>query len=201
MHTKTQASQERGNITMKSITIFGKGNMAKVIGERFIKAGNTVTLLGSKDAVPALGDIVVLAVPYAAVASILEANKSELEGKILVDITNPVNFATMDDLLVASDSSASEVIAKAIPLTKVVKAFNTNFASTLAGDVATTVLLASNDEDAKAVLTSALLGSGLVVVDAGALKRARELEALGFLQITLAIREQINWTGGFSLTK
>lgn len=186
---------------MKSITIFGKGNMAKVIGERFIKAGNTVTLLGSKDAVPALGDIVVLAVPYAAVASILEANKSELEGKILVDITNPVNFATMDDLLVASDSSASEVIAKAIPLTKVVKAFNTNFASTLAGDVATTVLLASNDEDAKAVLTSALLGSGLVVVDAGALKRARELEALGFLQITLAIREQINWTGGFSLTK
>lgn len=186
---------------MKNITIFGKGNMAKVIGQRFEKAGNTVTLVGSKDEVPALGDIVILAVPYAAVTSILDVNKTELSNKIIVDITNPVNFATMNDLLVPSDSSASEVIAKALPLAKVVKAFNTNFASSLAGDIATSVLLASNDDDAKATLTSALEGSGLVVVDAGALNRARELEALGFLQITLAIREQIGWTGGFSLTK
>jgi predicted dinucleotide-binding enzyme len=186
---------------MKNITIFGKGNMAKVIGQRFEKAGNTVTLLGSKDEVTALGDIVVLAVPYAAVASILETNKTELAGKIIVDITNPVNFATMDDLLVPSDSSVSEIIAQTVPLAKVVKAFNTNFASTLAGDVSTTVLLASNDDAVKATLTLALEGSGLVVVDAGSLKRARELEALGFLQITLAIREQIGWTGGFTLTK
>lgn len=186
---------------MKNITIFGKGNMAKVIGQRFEKAGNNVTLLGSKDEVPALGDIVVLAVPYAGVASILEANKSNLVGKIIVDITNPVNFATMDDLLVPSDSSATDVIANVVPQASVIKAFNTNFASTLAGDTPTTVLLASSDDVAKATLTSALEGSGLVVVDAGSLKRARELEALGFLQITLAIREQIGWTGGFSLTK
>jgi len=53
----------------------------------------------------------------------------------------------------------------------------------------------------KSTLTSALDGSGLNVVDAGSLKRARELEALGFLQITLAIRELIGWTGGFSLSK
>ncbi len=186
---------------MKKITIFGKGNMAKVIAERFTKAGNTVSLLGSKDEVGVLGDIVVLAVPYGAVASILEANKKELEGKIIVDITNPVNFATMDGLLVSADSSASEVIANTVLTAKVIKAFNTNFASTLAGDGETSVLLASSDEEAKATLTSALDGSGLVVVDAGSLKRARELEALGFLQITLAIREKIGWTGGFSLTK
>jgi 8-hydroxy-5-deazaflavin:NADPH oxidoreductase len=186
---------------MKNITIFGKGNMGKVIAERFIKAGNTVSLLGSKDAVSAIGDIVVLAVPYAAVASILEANKTKLEGKIIVDITNPVNFATMDDMLVPADSSASEIIAKTLVKVSVIKAFNTNFASTLAGDTPTSVLLASNDEDAKATLTSALEGSGLVIVDAGSLKRARDLEALGFLQITLAIRGKIGWTGGFSLVK
>ncbi|MGB7594805.1 MAG: NADPH-dependent F420 reductase [Erysipelotrichaceae bacterium] len=186
---------------MKNITIFGKGNMGKVIAVRFEKAGNTVTLLGSKDEVSAIGDIVVLAVPYAAVASILEANKDKLNGKIIVDITNPVNFATMDDLLVGADSSVSEAIAHALPKASVIKAFNTNFASTLAGDAPTNVLLASNDEDAKATLTSALEGSGLVLVDAGSLKRARELEALGFLQITLAIRGKIGWTGGFALEK
>ena len=59
---------------MKNITIFGKGNMAKVIAERFKRAGNEVTLFGSKDEVTKLGDIIVLAVPYGAVTSILEAN-------------------------------------------------------------------------------------------------------------------------------
>lgn len=186
---------------MKNITIFGKGNMAKVIGARFEKAGNAVKLLGSKDTVGTLGDIVVLAVPYGAVASILQANAKALEGKILIDITNPVNFATMDDLSVSAGSSAAETIAALAPKATVLKAFNTNFASTLAGDVATTVLVASDDENAKAVFASALEGSGLIVVDAGALKRARELEALGFLQITLAIRGQIGWTGGFGLIK
>lgn len=188
-------------LKMKNVTIFGKGNMGKVIAGRFTHAGNQVTLLGSKDAVGTLGDIVVLAVPYASVDVILEANKAQLSGKILIDITNPVNFATMDDLLVPSDSSAAEVIAKKVPGAKVVKAFNTNFASTLAGETATSVLLASDDAQAKAVVTAALEGSHLVVVDAGSLKRARELEALGFLQITLAIREQITWMGGFGLVK
>lgn len=184
---------------MKNITIFGKGNMANVITERFKRAGNEVTLFGSKDEVTKLGDIIVLAVPYGAVASILEAN--DFAGKILVDITNPVDFNTMDGLLVPSNSSATEVIAKAVPNARVIKAFNTNFAYTLAGDAATTVMLASDDNEAKASLTRALEGSQLNLVDAGSLKRARELEALGFLQITLAIRELIGWTGGFSLSK
>ena len=37
-------------------------------------------------------------------------------------------------------------------------------------------------------------------IDAGSLKRARELEALAFLQITLAAGEKISWTGGFAVT-
>ena len=84
------------------------------------------------------------------------------------------------------------------------KAFNTNFASTLAtckiGNEATTVLVAG-DSAAKQVLITALTGSSLQVRDAGALKRARELEATGFLQMTLAANEQIGWTGGFATIK
>ncbi|MDT5033754.1 MAG: 8-hydroxy-5-deazaflavin:NADPH oxidoreductase [Actinoplanes sp.] len=41
--------------------------------------------------------------------------------------------------------------------------------------------------------------AGLRAVDAGSLKRARELEALGFLQLTLAGGEKISWTGGFAV--
>jgi len=52
----------------------------------------------------------------------------------------------------------------------------------------------------KATLIDAITAGGTVdAVDAGSLKRARELESLGFLQITLAAREQISWTGGFGI--
>lgn len=73
------------------ITIFGKGNMGKAIGGNFEKAGQKVTY-GGRDFKGALGDMVVLAVPYGAVDSILSAHKEELAGKVVVDITNPVNF-------------------------------------------------------------------------------------------------------------
>jgi predicted dinucleotide-binding enzyme len=61
------------------------------------------------------------------------------------------------------------------------------------------VLIAGDDADAKALLTGIVSSGGLRAIDAGGLKRARELEALGFLQITLAAAEKISWTGGFAV--
>ena len=185
------------------ITIFGKGNMGKAIGGNFEKAGQKVTYAGH-DFKESLGDIVVLAVPYGAVDSIISAHKDELKGKVLIDITNPVNFDTFDSLVVPADSSAAAEIQKKLPDTFVVKAFNTTFAATLAsgmvgGKEKTTVLLASDSEDAKKQVGEALEGSPLAVKDAGSLKRARELEAMGFLQITLAARGQFGWTDGFAV--
>lgn len=188
---------------MKTITIFGKGNMAKAIGANFSKTGHDVTYYGSKDEATTLGDLVIFAVPYGAVASLVERYHEALSGKILVDITNPVNFETFDGLVVPSDTSSAALLALNLPKTTIIKAFNINFASTLAsgkvGDQPTTVLMASDDESAKKDFATALEGSGLIVKDAGSLKRARELEALGFLQISLAGREIISWTNGFSL--
>ena len=63
----------------------------------------------------------------------------------------------------------------------------------------TTVLIAGDDADAKALLADIVTAGGLRAIDAGALRRARELEALGFLQLTLAAGEKISWTGGFGL--
>jgi predicted dinucleotide-binding enzyme len=109
----------------------------------------------------------------------------------------------MDSLTVAPDSSKAAEIAAALPSSSVLKAFNTNFASTLAqgtvGPLPTTVLIAGDDEQAKATLAEVLTSGGLKAIDAGALKRARELEALGFLQISLAAREKLAWTDGFGV--
>lgn len=191
---------------MANITIFGQGNMGQAIASVFTSGGHEVDFVGKEGLTKRAGDIVVLAVPYVAIASILEANKAELAGKILVDISNPVNFENMDELLTPAGSSAAEEIAKLIPEARVVKAFNTNFAATIAakqvaGKEKTTVQLASADQEAKKILAGYIQEGGLDTIDAGELKRARELEAMGFLQITLAVREKINWTAGFAVIK
>lgn len=191
---------------MTAITIFGTGNMGTVIGQNFEDAGNQVNFINSNSEVDQIGDIVVFAVPYGAVEGIISKNKDKFAGKIIIDITNPVDFETFDGLVVDADSSAAQVIATALPEAAVVKGFNTNFGGTLAAKKVadshqTTVLLASDDAEAKETVTKALEGSGLAVIDAGALKRARELEAIGFLQISLAAAEKISWTGGFGVFK
>lgn len=189
---------------MTHISIIGTGNMGQAIAGIATKGGNSVELFNSSDAEKvATGDIVVLAVPYPAVAGIIEARREQLAGKIVVDITNPLNFDTFDSLVVAADGSAAAEIAAALPDSHVLKAFNTAFAGTLVagnvGPVPTTVLIAGDDNDAKALLAGVITAGGLQAIDAGPLRRARELEAVGFLQLTLAASEKISWTGGFAV--
>jgi predicted dinucleotide-binding enzyme len=50
-----------------------------------------------------------------------------------------------------------------------------------------------SDKTARAALTA----GSLRATDAGLLRRARELEAMGFLQIALVAGEKISWSGGF----
>lgn len=187
---------------MATISIIGQGNMGQAIASVFAKAGRDVEFVGKDSAQAVTGEIVVLAVPYGAVAGIITERAEQLAGRVVVDITNPVDFATFDDLVVPADSSAAAVIQAALPQSKVIKAFNVNFGATLAtgevGALPTTAVVAG-DEDAKATFTEALAGSGIAVKDAGSLKRARELEAMGFLQIGLAAREQVAWTAGFAV--
>ncbi len=189
---------------MAHVSIIGTGNMGSVIAGVVSRSGNTVELLGQGDAdKPVTGEVVVLAVPYGAVADIVAQRGEQLAGKVVVDITNPVNLETFDSLVVCADGSAAAEIAAALPGSRVVKAFNTTFAATLAsgtvGDQPTTVLIVGDDADAKALLAGIVTAAGLRAIDAGSLRRARELEALGFLQISLAAGEKIAWTGGFAV--
>jgi predicted dinucleotide-binding enzyme len=182
------------------------------------KGGNTVQVLTrdpqkASAAIPAAthgivgdpitSDIVILALPYAALTDVLGQYAGVLDGKVVVDITNPVDFATFDSLIVPAGSSAAAVIAATLPGSSVLKAFNTTFAATLSsgtvGAERTAVLVAGDDTDAKAALGSLIEAGGLRAVDAGSLKRAHELEALGFLQLTLAAGNKTSWASGFAL--
>lgn len=189
---------------MNKVTIIGGGNMGKAISELVTKGGNTVEILTRSDASTAVtGEIVVLAVPYGALDEIVAQRGDELAGKVVVDITNPLDFQTFDSLVVPADGSAAAELAAKLPQAKVVKAFNTNFAATLGtgkvGQNTTTVLVAGDDADAKQGVVSFVKAAGLNALDAGSLKRARELEAIGFTQLALAASEQIGWTGGFAV--
>lgn len=185
------------------ITIFGKGNMGKAIGDNFDACGNEVEYAG-REFIGELGDIIVLAVPYTAVDGILRKWGPKMKDKVLIDITNPVDFETMDHMLVPDGTSAAELIQEKAPGAFVVKAFNTNFANTLAtGKVGfheqTVVLMASDFLNAKDKVAEALTGCRLKLMDAGKLRRAREMKAMGFLQISLASAGKLLWTRGFAI--
>lgn len=205
--TQSETISHKENNTMTTYTIFGRGNMGTAIAGVLTKGGATVEHIVSADSDTATinGDVVILAVPYPAVESIIASHKDALAGKTVIDITNPLNFETFDSLVVPVGSSATAEIQAQLPTSRVLKAFNTNFAATLAtgkvGDITTTVLVAGDDEDAKNALITDVNAGGLDALDAGSLKRARELEAVGFLQLTLAGSEKIGWTGGFGLVK
>jgi predicted dinucleotide-binding enzyme len=191
---------------MTSVTIFGSGNMGTAIAAVLTAGGAVVEHVGSADSDATIsGDIVILAVPYPALGDIAAKYGPQLAGKVVVDITNPLNFETFDSLTVPADSSAAAELAAALPSSRVLKAFNTTFAATLGakavGPNKTTVLIAGDDADAKAALAAAIIAGGVDAVDAGALSRARELEAVGFLQLTLAVAGKIGWTGGFGIVR
>ena len=189
---------------MATLSILGTGNMGQVIAAVAAKGGHSVQQLGETDLDTAVtGDVVVLAVPYPAVSDVIAQRGEQLAGRIVVDITNPLNFENFDSLVVPADSSAAAEIAGALPSSRVLKAFNTTFAGTLAagtvGPLTTTVLIAGDDADAKSTLADVVTSGGLEAIDAGALKRARELEAVDFLQLILAANEKVSWTGGFGV--
>ncbi|NHT17112.1 NAD(P)-binding domain-containing protein [Cellulomonas sp. IC4_254] len=205
---------------MTSVTIIGAGNIGGAVARLALKAGADVQVL-ARDAAKAAavdpavtagtvgdavtGDVVVLALPYPALAEVAAQYPDGFAGRVVVETTNPVDFATFDSLVVPAGWSATAELAALLPEARVLKAFSTNFAATLAsgsvGALPTTVLIAGDDADAKAALAGVVEGGGLRAVDAGSLKRARELEALGFLQMTLAASEQTSWTSGFALER
>ncbi|MEW6721708.1 MAG: NADPH-dependent F420 reductase [Candidatus Micrarchaeota archaeon] len=133
------------------------------------------------------GEIIVLAVPYTAAAETLKAC-GNLDGKILLDCTNPLN-SDMSGLLVGHTSSAGEEIAKMAKGAKVVKGLNTIFANVhrsgnpdFRGQVPS-VFYCGDDKGAKEKVAKLIGDAGYEPIDAGPLKNARYVEPYAMLLI------------------
>lgn len=206
-----------------NISIIGSGNMAKGIGTRLVSGGHSVTIhaqdddAGNKLAeqlrqgndaanvnVVAVGtepdEIVIIATPYTEIANVGEAYDG-LSGKIVIDITNPVDFDTFQLIPEAGQSGAQEV-AKILSGATVVKAFNTTLAGPLeAGEVEgkqLDVFIAGDDVDAKTMVAELVKTSGMRPIDVGPLSEARHLEGFGLIQ--MKVQDQIG-TGWMSALK
>jgi 8-hydroxy-5-deazaflavin:NADPH oxidoreductase len=203
------------------ITIIGTGNMARGIATRALTGGNGVTLLGTsiekaqaladelsgdvragRVGDPLSGDVVVLAVWYQALDDVLRRYEGELDGKVVVDITNPVDTETYAPLSIEAGSVAQEIAAR-VPGAKVVKAFNTTFAGTLVeGQVAgeqLDLLLASDDEEAKRAVARLASDGGMRPIDVGPLTLAHNLEALGYLNMAIQPTLGTNYSSAFKI--
>lgn len=203
------------------IAIIGTGNVGSALGGAFTRAGHDVTFaaqdaaktqtiatgLGASaagDAVEAAtaADVIVLAIPFAEVETVASEIAAASAGKVLVDVTNPLK-PDYSGLATDGGPSGAERVAAAAPNARVVKAFNTLFASVQADPTAggRTVdgLYAGDDADAKATVAELSRSIGLRPVDAGRLADARGLEAMAWLNIALQLRTGGSWNTAFVL--
>jgi len=202
------------------IAIIGAGNVGGALAGSSVRAGHDVTLsaahpdkartvadgagarvaASNREAVRE-ADVVVLAVPYGVLADVVDELGDGLTGKIVVDATNPLR-ADYQGLAVEGTSAAEQVQARAKGA-KVVKAFNTAFASRQADPridgVQADGFVAADDEPAKATVLELVGSIGFRPIDAGSLEAARALEALAFLNISLQLRNNGAWQTAWKL--
>ncbi|ORM61812.1 NADP oxidoreductase [Pantoea rodasii] len=197
---------------MSTISIIGSGGMATAIAGRIARAGHTVEVINRNPAKAQLlvdklasgavtgkygttpaGEIVILAVPYASAIAVMTDFGAALEGKVIIDITNP--FASdLSGLVTPHDSSGAQEIAKCAPSSAhVIKAFNSLFGRVLASDKHLDAFLAGDDADAKSRVSSFIESLGLRPLDVGGLPMARSLEWLGLMMIGLAKNGAGSW--------
>jgi len=190
------------------IGIIGSGNMGSGLGRIWAKKGHHVVFSYSRSrekldnlaasvehavsgtpAEAAQADVVLLAVPWRDVPDALR-QAGPLNGKILIDCTNPLN-PDLTGLAVGHTTSGAEEIAAMAPGGKVVKAFNTAFAQVyqeenrLFGSRRVTMFYCGDDAEAKSVVSKLICDVGFDPVDCGPLTAARYLEPVAMLVISL----------------
>ncbi len=199
------------------VAIIGSGKVGSGLAKKISGIGHEV-VLGSRDPeskkdsglpvksikdVAHEADMVILAMPFSALDEVGKELRG-LEGKIVVDVTNPLdeNYEVMK-----SDMSAAEQVAKHFPESNVIKAFNTVFSATYDTDLKMKnggkiqVFCAGDDEITKEVVLEIANRIGFEAINAGGLKNARYLESLTGLQIQFAFKMGMGNEISFNLVK
>lgn len=190
------------------IAVIGAGSVGATLGRRFADLGHDVAYAGSRPASPSAAqaaaatpgatagapsevvagaDVVVLAVPWSAVAEVVPA-LGDLGGAVLVDATNPI--APGLQLAVGVDTSGGETVAALATGARVVKAFNTvgwdvMADATFAGG-RPALPVCGDDEDAVHIVSDLATALGFEALRLGGLRAARLSEPFALTWITLA---------------
>ena len=203
------------------IAVIGAGNVGGALGKAFSGAGHEVTYAArdrakavsrareagagaaasSADAVTG-ADAVILAVPFTAIVDVTAEIAHAISGKLVIDVTNPIK-PDYSGLSTVGGPSGAEVVAASLPGARVVKGFNTIFASNQANGVAhghvLDALYATDDDDAAAEFTKLAASIGFRPVKVGPLSAAAELEAMAWLNIRLQMLANGAWDSAFVL--
>ncbi|MBW4631566.1 MAG: NADPH-dependent F420 reductase [Iphinoe sp. HA4291-MV1] len=205
------------------IGFIGVGNVATNLGKLFDQAGHNV-IYGSRhpsedkkkletvfnkevevdnfETAAKKSDVLIFAIPYSAVKEVAESIKDQLDGKVVVDLTNPLN-SDWSPVLLGVENSGGEEMAKLLPNAKVVKAFNTIFADMMKaeklsfGDANLTAFICGNDSNANQTVADLASDAGFAPLIVGDIKNARYLEAIAHLNIQIAIGMKGGTDAGF----
>jgi len=193
------------------VGFLGGGNVGGTLGEGFARAGHEVFFgvrdpsaadmqaviarcggkarAGSLAEAASFGETIVNALPWSATKTALES--LDLEGKVLLDCTNPL-APDLSGLTIGTTTSAGEQVAGWAKGAKVVKIFNTTGYNNMANPVfqGKSVVMFYCGDDAGAKKTAASLAKdiGFDPQDAGPLSNARLLEPYALLWIWLAVK-------------
>ena len=189
-----------------TIAVIGTGSVGSALGPEFATQGHTI-VYGSRNpesarvlelvertghgarAVPqaeavAGANIVVLAVPGMLVDEITRS-LGDLNGKIIIDPTNPLVMRDDEKLGIGIDGSNGEIIQAAAPKAHVVKAFNTLNWRVMIDPAATggpvSIPLVGDNAQAKEKVSDLVRSLDLEPIDVGPLRNARHVEGLSVL--------------------
>ncbi|HSP39015.1 MAG TPA: NAD(P)-binding domain-containing protein [Frankiaceae bacterium] len=198
------------------IAILGSGQVGPSLARGYRSHGHDVTIgtrksevedfaVGPPAEVVASADLVVLAVHGSIAADLVAELAAPLDGKILVDATNPLDFSSgAPGLFVGFDDSLGERVQRAAPGARVVKAYNTVGNAQMVdpefADGPPTMFLAGNDDDAKATVVALLQETGWDSADLGGIEASRYLEPMCLAWVLYGIRNNV-WGHAFKLLR
>jgi 8-hydroxy-5-deazaflavin:NADPH oxidoreductase len=175
------------------------------LGDWLAKAGGRASA-GTFAQAAEFGELAVLATSWGGTENALRlAGAENLEGKVVIDVTNPLDFAAgAPRLALGFDDSGGEQVQRWLPGARVVKAFNIITAGEMVDPDfpcgPPTMFVCGNDEGAKHTVSGICSDFGWEVVDTGGIEGARLLEPLAMLWITHGIRSGA-WSHAFKLLR
>ena len=209
-----------------NVGILGTGDVGKALGRGFIALGHAVKM-GAREArsekalawakqagaqasvgtfgdAAAFGDVVVLATLGVANESVIRlAGPEKLQGKVVIDATNPLDFTGgTPKLAVSGTDSGGEQVQRLLPDAHVVKAFNTvgnafMFRPDFPGGPPD-MFICGNHDEARTKVAGILKDFGWGVVDVGGIECSRYLEAMCMVWVLSGTRRG-NWNQAFKL--